>query len=184
MSQRYKVIDSTEPTFVTLTIIDWVDLFTRPIYFRILDDSLNYCIENKGLQVHAYVYMSSHVHIIISCFDNELQNIIRDFKKHTSKEFIKAIKEHPESRREWLLNKFSYAANRVKKGSNYKVWKDGFHPVLLDNYKKIEQRVKYIHYNPVASEQVRHESDWKNSSYAVYEEGNKDLPGVQLKPFW
>ena len=37
MSQRYKVIDSTEPTFVTITVIDSVDLFIRPVYFKILD---------------------------------------------------------------------------------------------------------------------------------------------------
>ena len=154
MSQRYKVIDSSIPTFVTLTIIDWVDLFVRPVYFNVLDDSLNYCIKHKCLQVHAYVYMSSHIHMIISSEENELQDIIRDFKKFTSKEFIKAIKEHPESRREWLLAKFSYAAKRVKKGANYKVWKDGFHPVILDTIQKIEQRVNYIHYNPVASELV------------------------------
>ena len=175
MSQRYKVIDSTEPTFVTITIIDWVDLFIRPIYFKILDDSLNYCIEHKGLNVHAYVYMSSHIHMIISSYDNQLQDVIRDFKKHTSKQFIKAIKEYPESRREWLLAKFSYAAKRVTKGVNYKVWKDGFHPVILDSHKKLEQRINYIHYNPVSSGLVFHERDWVNSSYAVYEEDNKEV---------
>ena len=66
MSQRYKVIDNTVPTFVAITIIDWVDLFIPPTYFKILDDSLNYCIANKGLTVHAYVYMSSHIQLIIS----------------------------------------------------------------------------------------------------------------------
>ena len=95
MSQRYKVIDSAEPTFVTITIIDWVDLFIRPIYFKILDDSLNYCIENKGLNVHAYVYMSSHIHMIISSYDNELQDIIRDFKKHTSNPIARTCTLNP-----------------------------------------------------------------------------------------
>ena len=122
MSHKYKVIDSTKPTFVTITVIDWVDLFIRPIYFRILDDSLNYCIENKGLNVHAYVYMSSHIHLIISTSHLELQDILRDFKKHTSKKLIEAIKEYPESRREWLLNKFSYAANRIKRGTNWRAF--------------------------------------------------------------
>ena len=38
MSEKYKVIDSTVPTFVTITIVDWVDLFIRPIYCKIIDD--------------------------------------------------------------------------------------------------------------------------------------------------
>ena len=184
MSHKYKVIDSTKPTFVTITVIDWVDLFIRPIYFRILDDSLNYCIENKGLNVHAYVYMSIHIHLIISTSHLELQEILRDFKKHTSNKLIEAIKEYPESRREWLLNKFSYAANRIKRGANYKLWKDGFHPIILNNHKKIEQRINYMHYNPVASELVYHERDWINSSYAIYEEDNNDMPNVVLSPLW
>ena len=184
MSQRYKVIDSSVPTFVTITIIDWVDLLIRPIYFEILDNSLNYCVAHKGLKIHAYVYMSSHIHMIVSSDVKELSNIIRDFKKFTSKAFIEAIKEHPESRREWLLNKFSYAANRIKKGKHYKVWKDGFYPIILDNYEKIEQRVNYIHHNPVASGLVYHERDWKNSSYVAYEEDNKEVPSVSLALLW
>ena len=80
MSEKYKVIDSTTPTFITITLVDWVDLLVRPIYCNILDESLNYCIKEKGLSVHAYVYMSSHIHLIVTAFDGELQNVIRDFK--------------------------------------------------------------------------------------------------------
>jgi REP element-mobilizing transposase RayT len=99
MSEKYKVIDSTVPTFVTIAVVDWVDLLVRPVYCNILDDSLNFCIREKGLSVHAYVYMTSHIHLIVTAFDGELQNVIRDFKKFTAKRLIEAIK-YPESRRE------------------------------------------------------------------------------------
>jgi hypothetical protein len=66
MSEKYKVIDSTVPTFITITVVDWVDLLVRPVYCNILDDSLNYCIKEKGLSVHAYVYMTSHIHLILT----------------------------------------------------------------------------------------------------------------------
>ena len=56
MSENYKVIDSTVPTFITIAVVDWVDLFVRPVYCSIIDDALNYCIKEKGLSVHAYVY--------------------------------------------------------------------------------------------------------------------------------
>ncbi|GAB5539115.1 MAG: transposase [Salibacteraceae bacterium] len=170
MSERYKVIDSTVATFITITIIDWVDLFIRPIYSEILDDALNHCITRKGLRVHAYVYMTSHIHLIASSTENELNDIIRDFKKHTSKEMIAAIKDNPESRREWLLNKFSYAANRINRGVNFKVWKDGFHPVILDTPEKLEQRIKYVHENPMELQLVEHYRHWTNSSYLAYED--------------
>ncbi len=184
MSEKYKVIDSTMPTFITLTLVGWVDLFIRPVYSEVIDRSLNYCISNKGLQVHGYVYMTSHLHLIVSSVTEELQNIIRDFKKFTSKELIKVIKEHPESRREWLLNKFSYEAKRTGRAVNYKVWQDGFHPVLLDTVKKIEQRLNYIHYNPKEAGFIYHERDWVNSSYIVYEEDNKEICNVNIAPLW
>ncbi len=72
MSEKYKVIDSTAPTFITITVVDWVDLFVRPVYCNILDESLNYCIKEKGLSVYAYVYMTSHVHLIATAFEGDL----------------------------------------------------------------------------------------------------------------
>ncbi|PKA84433.1 REP element-mobilizing transposase RayT [Ulvibacter sp. MAR_2010_11] len=184
MSHKYKVLDQTQPTFITITVVDWVDLFIRSKYAKILDDSLNYCIQNKGVRVHAYVYMTSHIHLIVTSKEEALQDIIRDFKKFTSKRIIETIKEYPESRRVWLLKKFSFAAKRIKRGVNYKFWKDGFHPVLLDTCIKVEQRVNYIHYNPVAARFVYHERDWINSSYASYEDGNMEKPGVLVTPLW
>lgn len=184
MSHKYKVRDQTDPTFITITVVDWVDVFIRLEYYRILAASLNYCIQNKGLRVHAYVYMTNHIHLIITSEDQALQDIIRDFKKFTSKRLIEAIMEYTESRRVWLLKKFSFAAKRTKRGVSYKFWKDGYHPVLLDSYKKLEKRVHYIHYNPVAARFVYHERDWINSSYAAYEEGNREVPSVKVLPFW
>lgn len=169
MSERYKVLDNSAPNFITLTIIDWVDLFIRPVYFKILDNALNYCIENKGLEINAYVYMSSHIHLMVSSNKDPIPNIIKSFKIYTTKEFLKAINESPESRREWLLNKFSYAADRIKRGKNYKIWKDGFHPIILDNPLKVEQRINYIHNNPYQSQLIREPRDWKNSSCLQYE---------------
>ena len=51
MSERYKVINSEVPTFITITVTGWVDLFVRRVYTNIIDDALNYCIKNKGLKV-------------------------------------------------------------------------------------------------------------------------------------
>jgi hypothetical protein len=64
MSEKYKVIDSTVPTFITITVVDWVDLLVRSIYCNILDESINYCIKEKGLSVHAYVYMTFNCNCI------------------------------------------------------------------------------------------------------------------------
>lgn len=113
MSEKYKLIDSSKPTFITLTLVGWVYVFIRRKYINLLDESLAYCIQNKGLKVHTYLYMTSHIHLIVTSDNDELQDIFRYFKKYTSKKLINLISENGESRKEWLLNKFAFEAKRV-----------------------------------------------------------------------
>ena len=168
MSERYKVIDSAIPTFITLTVVDWIDLFTKPQYTQVLNEALNYCHVKKGLMIHAYVYMTSHIHLVATSTDNSLENIIRDFKRFTSRQLIKTIQDYQDSRAKWLLNKFRYAARRIKRNSEYKLWQDGFHPVVLDSPFKIKQRIDYIHENPAELQLVNDPLDWVNSSVLAY----------------
>ena len=39
--------------FLTMTVVDWVDVFTRPMYKTIIIDSLQYCQKEKGLKIYA-----------------------------------------------------------------------------------------------------------------------------------
>lgn len=45
------------------------------------------------MNIQAYCCMSNHLHLIISAEVGKLSEIIRDFKKFTAKEIIKAIQE-------------------------------------------------------------------------------------------
>jgi putative transposase len=54
--------------------------------------------------------MPNHLHLIASTEENtKLSDLMRDFKKFTSKSIVAAIKEINESRKEWLLDKFEFA---------------------------------------------------------------------------
>ena len=54
MSRKYKIRDQEKLYFATLTIVEWIDLFTRQEYRDIVLNSLRYCQENKGLDLCAY----------------------------------------------------------------------------------------------------------------------------------
>ena len=45
---------------VTLNVVDWVDIFIRPVYKNVIVDSLNLFVERKGLIIHAWCLMSNH----------------------------------------------------------------------------------------------------------------------------
>jgi REP element-mobilizing transposase RayT len=168
-ADNYFITDQNAVYFLTFTVTDWVDIFTRKEYKVEIADSLNYCIENKGLIVYAWCLMSNHLHLV--CQANEgfkISEIIRDFKKFTSKTILKLIQEIPESRRDWLLYRFEFAGkydNRIKK---YKFWQETNHAVLLDNNTLYDQRINYTHENPVRAQIVFHAEDYLWSSAIDY----------------
>lgn len=105
----YMVLPPDAVYFITTTVIDWVDVFTRDKYKKIIAESLDFCRRKKGLCIYAWVLMTNHLHLIVSHdVDNEhLAKVIGDFKKFTSKKVISAIMcNSEESRKRWLLEHF------------------------------------------------------------------------------
>lgn len=103
MSFGYNIKDQGGVYFVTFTVHQWADVFTRQVYKDELLKSIKYCQINKGLEVYAWVIMSNHLHMIIRAKNENLSDVIRDMKKFTSKNIYKAIEENErESRKKWL----------------------------------------------------------------------------------
>jgi len=170
-----------EVYFVTDTVVDWVDIFTRPIYRHIIIESLEYCQKEKGLIIYAWVLMTNHMHMIAGSHgENKISDILRDFKKFTSKKILQTLLvESGESRRDWMLNRFEYAGKNDKKITNYKFWQEGndAQEIYLNDYFK--QKLNYIHYNPVKAEFVNREEDYRYSS-AIDWGGGKGLLDVTI----
>lgn len=115
MSEKYKFNDPEGIYFITCTVVHWIDLFTRPELKHVIVDSLRFCQTNKGLRIHGWCLMSSHLHMIISSTKDPLSDILRDFKKHTNKKIIAEIELINESRKEWLLRGFNKAGERLNR---------------------------------------------------------------------
>ncbi len=95
MSLTNRIYNQQGVYFVTFTVHQWVDVFTRNEYKDIIVDSLRYCQNAKGLDIYAWVLMSNHLHLIIGSKQNKLSDIIRDFKKFTSSKIVDAIAANP-----------------------------------------------------------------------------------------
>ena len=179
MASPYRLFEG-ELNFITMTVVDWVDIFTRPEYALILIDSLEYCQKNKGLNVHAFVIMSNHVHMIISAKEGiRLSDAIRDMKKFTSKAIIKAIQEIPESRKKWMLDRFEFKGRYNYKIKDYKFWQDGNRAKSIHMQTFMLQKLNYIHQNPVKAMMVFEPEQYIFSSAANYA-GQKGILEVDL----
>ena len=170
----YKIVNQNHIHFITPTIVGWLDVFTRKKYKDIVVDSLNFCIENKGLSVHAYVIMSNHLHLVVSAKEGyELSDILRDFKSHTARHIIKdLVKNSSESRRGWMLRLLKYYAKYNSNNSKYQLWKRDNHPVELVSNLWIGRRINYTHQNPVKAGIVKNAEDYIYSSALDYLEND------------
>ena len=150
MSEFLKANETEATYFVTLTVVDWIDVFTRKEYADIVLDSLEHCRLHKGLEVFAYVVMPSNLHMIVRRKEGLLFDVLRDFKSFTAKRLLEAIPAHPqESRREWMLEKFSAAADRSAQNAHQMFWQKTSHPEELYTPAFYEQKAEYIRNNPV-----------------------------------
>ena len=166
--------------YLTLTVVDWVDVFTRPAYKHLLLDSIRYCQKEKGLELYAWCLMSNHLHLIASAKeDASLSDVLRDFKKFTNKAIISAIQQEPESRRNWILDRFAFAGAQDAKVKNYKFWRDGNEAKEMHTNVFLEQKLDYIHHNPVRAEIVDEPEHYLYSSARDYA-GAKGLLDIIL----
>jgi REP element-mobilizing transposase RayT len=179
-AENYVIRDNEGYYFVTFTVIDWVDVFTRKTYKHELVNSLNYCVKDKNLNIHAWVIMSNHMHLIISGRNEVyLPGVIRDYKKFTSKKIYERLGDSEESRSVWMKKKFEFAANRTRRNQDFKIWKDGYYAIPLDTLDQLKIKVDYIHANPVRSEIVYHPEHFLYSSARDYA-GEKGLVDIEL----
>ncbi len=83
------------------------------------------------MELYAYCFMPNHIHLIFRDSNEDPMNLLRDFKKHTSKKILKAIQENPtESRKEWLLWMFERAGKQKGNISKYQFWQHNNKPPL------------------------------------------------------
>ena len=175
MGRKYAIYDQEALHFVTFTVVNWVDLFIRDEYKQTIIDSLKYCQQRKGLNVHAYCIMTSHIHLILSVDrGKKLSDVIRDFKSYTSNQLKKSIKQNQhESRREWLIWMFEKAGVKNKRNSSFQLWQQHNHPIELNSNELMDQRLEYVHNNPVEAGFVNDPNAWIWSSCQDYEKGIK-----------
>lgn len=164
----YKIRDQHSKYYLTFTVIDWIDVFTRKCYRDMILDSLEYCQKEKGLLVHGYVIMSNHVHCILSSKTGKLSDTIRDFKSHTSKQIINSIQEDNESRKEWMLALFERKGLKNIRNKTYQFWQQSNHPIELHTNHFTDQKLDYIHNNPVVSGWVEKPEEYIYSSAKNY----------------
>ena len=183
MSIGYKIGHTEELYYLTFQVVGWVDIFTRKIYRDIVIESLRYCQTQKGLNLYAYVIMSNHIHLLAQSRDSNLSDFIRDFKRYTSSKIKEELFSGNESRREWMQMVFEYHAKQ-KKGQSFQLWTHENHAEVIYSPRFIEQKLDYIHSNPVVAGIVEKPEEYLYSSARNYAELDAVIDVIILSKKW
>lgn len=112
---------------------------------RIVINDLNYYRNKFQFLLHGYVIMPDHFHGIITVSDKgNISEIMRDFKSHISFEINKVLR---------------------RKGE---FWQEDFYEHGIRNDQDFEEKINYIHLNPIKANLVQDPADLEYSSYRNY----------------
>lgn len=170
MSRNYKFHNPEGVYFVSFAVVEWLDVFTRNEYKDFVVDSLRYYQLNKQMEVYAWCIMTNHVHLVFkSAGSQKPEALLADFKRFTSKQIVKAIRENPqESTKEWLLAQFKKAAMASSNVKHHQFWRHDNKPIELWSNKVIDEKINYIHNNPVEAGLVFQPEHYPYSSAVDY----------------
>ena len=177
MRSRYKIVEPDGLYFLTCTIVDWIPVFQSHPYFDIITNSLTFCRANKGMRLYAYVIMENHLHLIAGAPDPS--GVIRAFKGFTAREIV-AMAES--TGRSGLLNEFMKHKKRYKENSQFQIWQEGAHPQIIRDDDTLNQKIEYIHNNPVRRGYVDAPEHWRYSSARNYYSNDHSVMEIDALP--
>jgi REP element-mobilizing transposase RayT len=180
MSRKYKFHNKEGLYFVSFATVYWIDVFIREDYANTIINSLDYCRKNKGLEIYGWCIMPSHLHLVIRAKENNPEKVLGRFKEFTSKQLRQQIEENPqESRKEWMLKLMQHAASKSSNVKQMQFWQHHNKPIELWSNDVTEQKMNYIHMNPVVAGFVTEAHHWKYSSAIDYS-GGKGLLDIDF----
>ena len=163
--ERYRIVEGVGIYFLTFTIVEWLPVFIDEPQCKIVTNSLNFCIREKNLGVNAYVLMPNHIHAIVFDreFDSErLKHTLDDFRKFTGRQLSDYCAQH--------MSMFYVELFRKHAGEDRqrRFWQPTQHPegVVTDRF--WQEKINYIHWNPVRKGLVRNPEDWRFSSASFW----------------
>ena len=112
---------------------------------RAKDLIFRHCLveHDRRVQMHAFVVMSSHVHLLFTPLEDE----------HGERYHLSTILNS-------IKGAASHSINRLLKRKGH-VWQDESFDHVVRNFERLEARIEYIRQNPVEADIVKRPEDYK-----------------------
>ena len=163
-----QIYPSYWPQFFTATILEWKPLLQNNNYKDEIIKCLQFLVQQKRIKIYAFVLMNNHIHLIWQPLPGQtLQTIQHSFLKHTAQQFKIDLQKNDTK----LLQQFKVNA----KDRKYQFWERNSLSVELRSSKVFNQKLEYIHYNPVKAGLCILPEEYYYSSAKFYATGVDDF---------
>jgi REP element-mobilizing transposase RayT len=156
------------PQFYTATILNKRPVLINDSYKDIIIDSLRFLIDNKRIELNGFVIMSNHIHLIWQPISKYSMNAVQSsFMKFTALQIIRKMnKDDLKSLDDFKVNKYD---------RKYQIWKREPLSIELFTPEVFDQKLEYIHDNPVNAGLCAYPDDYHYSSAKFYFTGTDDF---------
>lgn len=145
MGLRFKESKFGQCFFVTSTFRDWCLFGEVDGFYAALATSLSFCGDKYRALTIGYVFMPTHIHLLLLIEGRDLPNLMRDFKKYTAQKVVTDL--------------------GLGKGG---IWMPRYDRVVIYTESVLHRKLDYIHHNPVKATLVEKPEEWEWSSTAHY----------------
>ncbi|MFB0498600.1 putative transposase [Mucilaginibacter sp. OAE612] len=146
--------------FFTATCLNWQPLLDPDNHKEIVIDSLSFLVKNNRIWLYGYVIMPNHVHILWCKQPDWLnKNVQQHFSKFTAQQL------------KFSLINTSQSLDNYKSTQNdreYQFWERRPYKATMYNRTVLEQKLDYIHNNPVKAGLCQLPENYLHSSASYY----------------
>jgi REP element-mobilizing transposase RayT len=156
-----------EVYFWTDTIKDWHKLLEDNFNKNVIIECWRNLVSRDKIKLYAFVIMPNHIHAVweIVC-ENGKEMPHASFNKFTSHQFLERLRIH-------FPDQIAYYKESREEERNHRFWQRDPLAVLMDSTYKVEQKIEYIHLNPLQEQWnlVSKPEEYRWSSAKFYETG-------------
>ncbi len=169
--------------FITARTFKNIPFFKDEKCCKLFLENLKFYRTKFDLKIHAYCIIPNHVHLL-TYFDLDkypnltVSQIMQNIKSAAARQIINYYKTKSGSREPLLSARIpgteqGLRATRTrrghKRGLKYQIWQSGFYDFNIYSDKKFEEKLKYIHDNPIKHGLTDNISKYKYCSWRNYE---------------
>ena len=177
MSVRHQIHEYDGMYFITFTCYNWLPLFEITNGYHLVYEQFNY-LKSCGHSIVGYVIMPNHVHALIHFADTgkKVNTIVGNMKRFLAYSLVKELERQHKTD---ILKLLAQGVNKTdrSRGKLHEVFEPSFDCKYCYGDNFIEQKLSYIHNNPVESKWQLAESavEYPHSSAYFYTEGRQGV---------